>query len=189
MVGISRVGKAYFRPHTGQPRIPYYREGLEGLGTVVRKMEPKARSDQSRSTEGQAFERDVHQPLKNRSSRGGRQRDNIPQSSQVDKGPFESWQGRKPVISSMGRVSLWIKYNEGPAACQRIIKFSAHGSYLKLPDDRFIDFHDRGISLVGADGTVLWRKDIAELRLLKDVGESLIAHHQYEMKLQRKAAV
>jgi hypothetical protein len=140
MVGISRVGKSYFRPHTVMRTLPSYKGSLESLNLMVKREASDSHLD--RPADSEAFECGAHQRTKQPYRCESPRDQNIPQVSGVNKGPFATWQGRKPVISSMGRVSFRVKNNEDPAARSQTIKFSAYGPYLRRPGDRFIDFHD-----------------------------------------------
>ncbi len=161
--GMSRAGKPYFRPHLGTGRVaPLAADGIDNLGLP-----------QSVPVPPRKIIVNANSPASSKK---------ISQKIGVDKGPFATWHGRKVVISSMGRVTLWVLSATDTKPVK--INFSAHGPYLHQSGDRVIHFSQTGISLLAGDGSELWYKSIENLRLSKNGGVDLLAHHKVEIEMQ-----
>jgi hypothetical protein len=183
MVGITRVGKPYFRPHLQGPNFDPFKL-----------LKPHDAETQNRpnSTSVPAIpEESAHDyqealtylagPPSGRATSRGEANKNQSQTD-VDRGPFSSWHRRKVVLSTMGRVTIWVQYGLEKAVK---ISFSAYGQYLQEIGDKFIDFNEKGISIVSADGKELWHKSVEQFRLAKGGSLELLLHHKHELNAQR----
>lgn len=178
MVGLSRVGKPYFKPYS-RPDIPSFEHAL------VHPHDGTLNNPQTNPDNGpvaghvESFKTPSNQVWKDDVIGAGDEHG--VDTNVIDKGPFALWHGRRPVISSTGRVTIWVS-NAERAQRKKKIQFSAHGSYLRENSGRFLDFNERGISIVGIDGQQLWHADLEMLRLRKGGSVELLEHHQYELE-------
>lgn len=89
-------------------------------------------------------------------------------------------------MMSQGRVRLWVT-NENEDHPPKDLELSAYRSYLTTREGRLIDFDARGISIVLADGTVVWHKDLEGFMISKN-GDKVIEHHRFELEMQTREA-
>ena len=126
MVGLSRVGKPYFRPYSRPPEIPHLedafvnlnRNTLENRQITLEKSISAVHSDSVQTPPNQQENDDAINPKPDN--------EHSVATSDIDKGPFAFWHGRRPVLSDMGRVTIWVNDTEGTRR-KRKIHFSAHG--------------------------------------------------------------
>ena len=186
MVDISGVGKPYFRSFSRPPEFTNYKRGLE----ILNRSESKDQQDRSQTTftpreedvlgvEIQLQQQEVKTGPRIACDTGSTSIAN----STIGKGPFDLCHGRRPVLSSNGRVRIWVREKTDSHA--KKIEFSAYGGYLKEPGEKFLGFNERGISIVSGDGRELWHADMEVLRLRKSGSVDLLEQHQRELTAQR----
>lgn len=104
-----------------------------------------------------------------------------------DKGPYEYWHGRLPVLNWMRRVRISVLRDNHSAAmkCQSI-RFLYLRSVPVRDRERILDFNDRGISLISLEGMEIWHASLDQLRLRKN-GCDIVEHHRQELEYQRRS--